>query len=231
MCKQWAGIEPALQDGAWVDWQVNFAQIFASLEGFETMKELHLDWACLIILSRMTWRIDFVCVCVCEREREQMFLWRGRIWKWMRTCASMKYKVSRHFNQTLIRFLIVVVAHASFMITPSSAWWVVSLRTNGMDAIWCKQALDQVICKDTTHNYVHFEIPIWIKKAIMRMAVKLNKMLWFLTEDDIEGNLLGRGGVGIKYSFEIWVHVNCEIWWNVFILKQSNNNITVHKVL
>ena len=79
MCKQWAGIEPALQDGAWVDWQVNFAQIFASLEGFETMKELHLDWACLIILSRMTWRIDFVCVCVCvcERERESKCFYEG----------------------------------------------------------------------------------------------------------------------------------------------------------
>jgi hypothetical protein len=78
----------------------------------------------------------------------------------MRTRASVKYKVNQHFNQTLIRFLFVVVAHASFMITPSSAWRVVSLRTNGMDAIWCKQALDEVICKDTTHDYVHFEIPI-----------------------------------------------------------------------
>jgi hypothetical protein len=34
-----------------------------------------------------------------------------------------------------------------------------------MDVIWCKQALDQVICKDTTHDYVHFEIPICMKKT------------------------------------------------------------------
>jgi hypothetical protein len=57
---------------------VNFTQIFASLEAFETMKELHLDWACLNILSRMTWRRILlcvcvcVCVCVCERSNVSM---------------------------------------------------------------------------------------------------------------------------------------------------------------
>ena len=51
---------------------MKFMQIFTLSEGFETMKELHLDWACLNILSRMTWRRNLLLLLLCVRSNVSM---------------------------------------------------------------------------------------------------------------------------------------------------------------